>query len=195
MKKTLLILVSAFTFAMSIQAQDVNASIKDTDLAQDIKVKLKEGVEQAVIIDGKKYDSDIFNLLDLDKIETITILKGEEAIRKYGEANVVVLTTKKDIVIRSMKFTINEDDDSKEIEAKKEKVKKRLTLNSLNFDNMKGPNAPIFVVDGKVWDGTEFNEILHVDIKNIKVLKGAAATEKYGARAVNGAVIITTKNK
>jgi TonB-dependent SusC/RagA subfamily outer membrane receptor len=54
-------------------------------------------------------------------------------------------------------------------------------------------NAPLIIVDGALYNGS-LNAIDPKIIKNITVLKDAAATSLYGARAANGAIIITTKH-
>lgn len=68
-------------------------------------------------------------------------------------------------------------------------------------------NMPIFVVDGVIidneisggneWGGTDWgNNLKNLnsdEFESVSVLKGAAATALYGSRAMNGAVVITTK--
>jgi len=70
-----------------------------------------------------------------------------------------------------------------------------------------GNNQPLFVVDGMpinneyndngiagaVDYGNAAADLNSMDVESVNVLKGAAATALYGARAKNGAVIITTK--
>ncbi len=70
-----------------------------------------------------------------------------------------------------------------------------------------GNNQPLFVVDGmpinndyygngiegSVDYGNAAADINSMDVESVNVLKGAAATALYGARAKNGAIIITTK--
>ncbi|MFY0252544.1 SusC/RagA family TonB-linked outer membrane protein [Chitinophaga sp. 30R24] len=75
-------------------------------------------------------------------------------------------------------------------------------------NSINGDNQPIFVVDGMpiynnataggtTGDGVDYGnragDINSDDVEDISVLKGPAATALYGARAKNGAVIITTK--
>lgn len=75
-------------------------------------------------------------------------------------------------------------------------------------NSLGGNNQPIFVVDGMPIDngyyepneiegnvdvGNRASDISSDDVESISVLKGAAATALYGARAKNGAIIITTK--
>ena len=53
-------------------------------------------------------------------------------------------------------------------------------------------NSPLYVVDG-IQVENALNVLAPQDIESIDVLKDAAATAIYGARAANGVVIITTK--
>ena len=57
------------------------------------------------------------------------------------------------------------------------------------------PDAPIYVLNGKIITENTFYKINPDTIENMKVLKGKDATSKYGAKAKNGAVIITLKGK
>lgn len=53
--------------------------------------------------------------------------------------------------------------------------------------------SPLLVVDGLPIEG-QIEDINPYDIESINVLKDAAATAIYGARASNGIIVITTKN-
>lgn len=55
-----------------------------------------------------------------------------------------------------------------------------------------GSNDPLFIVDGTIL-GADQVDLGAFDIKNIEVVKGAAAASLYGSRAQNGVVNITTK--
>ena len=77
---------------------------------------------------------------------------------------------------------------------------------------LKGNNQPIYVIDGVILDnnvsgsddlnwtanpsdyGNELKNLNPDDFESVSVLKGAAATALYGSRALNGAVVITTKS-
>lgn len=60
------------------------------------------------------------------------------------------------------------------------------------FASVSASNAPLYVVDGVIYDGNIAN--LGVDdIDNFSILKDAAATSLYGNKAANGVVMITTK--
>lgn len=56
--------------------------------------------------------------------------------------------------------------------------------------SINNPGAPLVVVDGII---RSFNDISSDDIESIELLKDAAATAIYGARANNGVILITTK--
>lgn len=80
------------------------------------------------------------------------------------------------------------------------------------YTSITGNNQPLFVVDGVPIDNSNVNttdqktggggydfgnaamDINPEDIKNISILKGAAATALYGSRAARGVVLITTKS-
>lgn len=52
---------------------------------------------------------------------------------------------------------------------------------------------PLFIVDGVIM-GSSMADIGSLDIKNIEVVKGAAAASLYGSRAANGVIQITTED-
>ncbi|MCL4642315.1 MAG: TonB-dependent receptor [Olivibacter sp.] len=60
------------------------------------------------------------------------------------------------------------------------------------FGSISASNAPLYVVDGAVFDG-DIGDINPNDIENISLLKDASATALYGSRGGNGVIIITTK--
>lgn len=64
--------------------------------------------------------------------------------------------------------------------------------------NYKPDNDPLIVVDGfpisgYTLDSDPFSTINPNDVESVTVLKDAAATSIYGARAANGVIVITTK--
>ncbi|WP_461789231.1 TonB family protein [Pedobacter sp.] len=54
-------------------------------------------------------------------------------------------------------------------------------------------NAPLIVLDGKLFDG-QIKDIKQDDIEAITILKDQSAVALYGISAKNGAILITTKN-
>lgn len=57
-----------------------------------------------------------------------------------------------------------------------------------------GDSNPIVVVDGLVGTLSNLNELNPNDIESIDILKDAASTAIYGARAANGVILVTTKH-
>lgn len=56
--------------------------------------------------------------------------------------------------------------------------------------SINNPGGPLVIVDGVIRD---YNDISSENIQSIEVLKDAASTAIYGARANNGVILITTK--
>lgn len=56
--------------------------------------------------------------------------------------------------------------------------------------SINSPGAPLVVIDGII---RAYNDIASEDVASIELLKDAAATAIYGARANNGVILITTK--
>lgn len=84
-----------------------------------------------------------------------------------------------------------------------------MSLRIRGTTSMTGSSQPLIVVDGFPYDASvdddfdfatadeeEYSQLLNIspdDIKEIAVLKDAAATALYGAKAANGVLLITTK--
>lgn len=60
------------------------------------------------------------------------------------------------------------------------------------FGSISSSNDPLYVVDGVPYSASIAN-LNNDDIESITVLKDAASTALYGARAANGVVVVTTK--
>lgn len=58
--------------------------------------------------------------------------------------------------------------------------------------SLNGKGSPLYIIDGVQKD--DMNDINSNDIESIEILKDAAATALYGARANNGVVLVTTKS-
>ncbi|MCI9846321.1 TonB-dependent receptor plug domain-containing protein [Flavobacterium pectinovorum] len=54
---------------------------------------------------------------------------------------------------------------------------------------------PLYVLDGVIINSKQFSKLNPNAIKEIKILKDPNGTSLYGCRAINGVVIITTKEK
>ncbi|SIR32349.1 SusC/RagA family TonB-linked outer membrane protein [Maribacter ulvicola] len=56
-----------------------------------------------------------------------------------------------------------------------------------------GGTAPLYVIDGIVLNKEQFDALDVNEVQSISVLKDAASTSAYGARASNGVILVTTK--
>ena len=66
-----------------------------------------------------------------------------------------------------------------------------IRLRGVNF--LQTSNTPLFILDGAPISSSFFSTLNPEDIANITVLKDAASTSIYGARAANGVILITSK--
>ena len=65
--------------------------------------------------------------------------------------------------------------------------------NDLPTISIRGGQAPLYIIDGVPSTAFEFASINPDDIQDFSILKDAAASAVYGARAANGIVLVTTK--
>lgn len=166
-----------------------------------------------VILDGKKIDNEILDLIDPAKIQSINILKNESAKALYGEEGkngVVMITTKKTATqpvesvavtgygARSMTVAalspstryLNES--AGQFGAKVSAVRKYpdtlVWVSGIN--NYKIPSNVWVLIDGEPGN---LNDVIPADIAEVRVIKDAAATARYGEAAKNGVIEVVTK--
>jgi TonB-dependent SusC/RagA subfamily outer membrane receptor len=87
---------------------------------------------------------------------------------------------------------INEDEDNSTSEEKVTVITRKKEDNGLYLMVEKGID-PIYFVDGKKSTKEEVDKLSPDSILSMNVLKGEAATLKYGSAAKNGVIVITTK--
>ena len=67
------------------------------------------------------------------------------------------------------------------------------TMTIRGTNSINSGTAPLYILDGVAISPADFNTINPADIESMSVLKDAASTSIYGARAANGVIVITTK--
>ena len=163
MKKVLFIAIIMLLSSTIITAQEEKKEGKEN-----IYVKLKEGAKPTIYIDGKVFDFPM-DLIDQNKIASVFVVKGEQALKKYNAPNGVILIKTKELEATGISNL---------------KIEK-------NKNTVTDKNAPMVIVDGKVTDRKTLDTISPNTIKKMEVLKGEKAIEKYNSP--NGVIIITTK--
>ncbi len=172
---------------------------------KEIIVKKVDG-KRKVIINGEEVDEDKLHSMDIhldsdDGKENVFIVKrnGDDKHVKIEK-----LGNKKDGV-HVMKIIDSDDDEEIEV---KESTNVMIIRDSddeedievIGNDNSSflfidndGDGEPLYYIDGKKAKAKELKKMSPEDIESINVFKGDKATEKYGKKAKNGVVEITTK--
>lgn len=132
-------------------------------------------------LDGVKIDSSAFKKINQDKIATIEVWKGEEAIKKFGkegENGVIIIkskikgTSKK---LEQVRFTSNNAAETK-------------TLQLID-------TKAIYYIDGVKSDSTTMHQINPNSIESVNVWKGKDAVQRFGKEGANGVIDIKLKKQ
>jgi hypothetical protein len=181
MKNLILSILIVFLSTLSIQAQDKESKTEKINPEQTIMFKIKDVqftpdsiAQPKIYIDGKLFDFDI-SLIDQDQIESMNVIKGEEAKRLYDAPQGVILITTKLNSVKSDVYRLKAD------------------KTEFRFRDSKGKDdiSPLFFIDGKQVDQKAIKALSPDDIESIEVLKDKAAEKLYNAE--NGVIIIKTK--
>ena len=189
--------------------------LQSTDIHTEWQALSSETVDQTILPAADTVKRPLFYLngqeigskekINPSSIELISILKGDEAIKLFGEkaANgVVIFTTKTDVhgeylqeVSISEAFPLRYlTDDSTRNALQVKKSTSDSTINSLitrRNSAIATNGEPLFIVNGKV---TDRKNILPEHIETIAIIKkDDLAVELYGEEARNGVVVITLK--
>jgi len=162
MKKIILTACVALLSISLIQAQ---AKKEENQKKESIHFEVKDGAKPDIYVDGKKFDFPV-ELLDKNRIESVSVLKGEKAIKEYNAKNGVVLISTKKSSKKITKF------DYADVKDKIDKI-------------------PMVIIDGEESDQETLSKLSPDDIESINVVKGEQAMKKYNA--ANGVVVVITK--
>lgn len=146
-------------------------------------------------LEGIKVDSNAIHKLDQSQIQSISVWKGEDAIKKFGEEGkngVIQIKTKPKVAIILSKNPVL---DPKVTEIKLERV----VFSSNKGDEIKTvqlihPKA-IYYIDGVKSDSATMHQLDPNTIESINILKGEAAKLKYGPDVSIGVVEIKLKKQ
>lgn len=136
------------------------------------------------ILNGKEVNKAEFEALKKTDINSIDVLKGEQAVSAFGaraSEGVIRITTKTE---EDRKIgNINREFHSVSVRGRKGKP----------WDDY--PKGTYFIVDGKPSSLKKVKELSRDDIKQIDELGGNRAVTYYGDKAKDGAVVISTKDQ
>ena len=146
-----------------------------------------------LFIDGKESTKAEVDQLKPDKIESVSVLKGESATRLYGEKGkdgVILITMKKSGTITTtgttdVKVTGYANDQ------KKNQSTSGIQIRSTGTSETE--SKPLIVINGVIAENQDMNKIDPETIGSINVLKNKSAMKKYGDKAKNGVVEIALK--
>lgn len=161
-----------------------------------------DGKNPLIILDGKEISGDEMDKIELDTIESISVLKDVSATDTYG------VRAKDGVIIITSKGTIAAPESAntpamKEITVVGYGTQRKGDIEVIGrsdagvvirtVDGKSDGKTPLIILDGKEIANDEMQDIDPETIESISVLKDATATATYGERAKDGAIIITSK--
>ena len=194
-----------------LSAKEQSTVIADTIImpaSAAVAVKVVGQNEPLMILDGKKIDKHILDLIDPKYIESIDVLKNESAKALYGEEGkngVIVIVTKlsraKGIELtKGYEFSsdsivvVGNGGKYKSIHVEGVKFSGNVDSVKIKSSNEKtGLSKATYYIDGIKSDSAIMSKLNPTNISSINILKGKNAIEKYGAGAANGVIEVHTK--
>lgn len=179
MKKLLLSIGIIILFSSANLAQDKTLTVKFDDNTKSLIENIKEGEKPVIYIDGKKYDYDIVDLIDQNKIASVSVYKGEEAMKKFNSPKVISIITKnsKDYNKVNEGITIRSNSES--------------SISVSSNTKKDDLEEPIIVIDGKPASKKELKNLSPDDIYAISVFKDEKSLKNYNTN--KGVILVTTK--
>jgi TonB-dependent SusC/RagA subfamily outer membrane receptor len=176
------------TLQSNTNSEQENAATENTNT---VTIKLNENNENVlnaangpspkplIIYAGLEITQEQMNQIDSKNIQSMDVLKGETAIKIYGEKgkNGVIKITPK-----NMNYSYNERSETN-----------NQNLKEVTVTGYKSSKEPIYFIDGKRATPEQVKALSPDSIEKINVLKDKSATDVYGKDAINGAIEITTK--
>lgn len=176
------------------------ASVRDlpdnTEKAEVVRIKGKEKGEMPLyIVDGEELDGSIKDIRSKD-IESVHVLRGEQAIDKFGEEGkngAIMIETKKkrtadEVVV--MGYGSMKKGNSSSID--NIMVRQGEKAEAVRIKGRSGNEQPYVILDGEDYTGS-LDDLDPDKIESISVLKDHSAETLYGDKAKNGVIIINSK--
>ena len=171
------------------------------DENSEITVKGK-GKKRVVVVNGEELSDEEVEKLHIEDGSSIHVSRGDgedvkhvtiKKIEKKGTGkNLTIIDTDndEDVFVKRNKnvMIIKDSDDDDDIEV----ISGDDDASYFFIDN-NGKDEPLYYIDGKKAKSKDIKNMSPNDIKSMSVLKGDAAIDKYGKKAKNGVIEITTK--
>jgi len=188
-----------------INNQFIDLKPKDTFPKTADHPKDKAIAKPIYMLDGKRTDD--ISKIPPAKIDRVNVLKGNEAISRYGDAGkngVVEIFTKNTTPLYLIDSAITTEKEVKDIATENiESVHVLKNTDASEKYGDKGRNGaveiitkapkPLYVIDGIIKTESDLKNILPDNIESVHVLKDKNATVKYGDKGKHGVVEIITK--
>lgn len=147
------------------------------------------------IVDGVTISDEEYQKLNVDDIQSFSVLRDNSAIQMYGDKGkngVLLIETKKRNKENDVVAIGHGSMDS--LRGNMNRIVIRSQDGNSPFLDSFNANLPLIVVDGeKMPEDFKVNSIDPNDIESISVLKDKTATDIYGEEGKNGVIIITKK--
>ncbi|ALD22254.1 M56 family metallopeptidase [Hymenobacter sp. DG25A] len=133
--------------------------------------------EPLFYVDGQLMPKSEVDKLDPNSIESMKVLKGEDARKVFGDQvvdGVVVITTKANV-------------NSSAVRAFNRKVEAAAPPKKTDM------SKALILLNGKEITEAEMKQIPSSTIKEVRIVNDADAEKQYGAKGKNGVIIVTTK--
>lgn len=183
MKKLAINISIILLFGLAVQAQEKEkeTQTEKKEVKNTVQFKLKNAkytadsiTQPKIYIDGKVFNFDI-SLIDQNQIESMNVIKGDDAKRLYDAPQGVILIKTKLNSVKSDVYSLKAD-------------KTEFRIRDIEGTD---DTTPLIFVDGKQVDQKTLKALSPDDIKSIEVLKDKAAKTLYNGE--NGVIIIKTK--
>ncbi|WP_375325114.1 M56 family metallopeptidase [Flagellimonas sp. GZD32] len=160
--------------------------IKKVDGTKKVIVKTEDGEEKEIKIHINSDEDNALFISDEGEKEHVIVKK----INTTGEdGNIVVIRDSDDkstVKKGGHVFITRDSDDDEDIEVLGKQ-------NGFFYFDTDGKDSPLFYIDGKKVKSDDVKKLDPSDIKSMNVFKGDKAIDKYGKKAKDGVIEITTK--
>lgn len=192
-KLILLLLIPVWGFSQNDKTVKDNQPVSETSAKTEKTIGTVDNANPIYVVDGKITDKDIVEKIDVNDIESITVLKGENSIEKYGEKGkdgVVEIYLKKKKEEVSVLEKLENGIPNLGIKQNEITGKQFPGTSCLAF--VKTDKEPIYVLNGIYVQGEEIENLDPNNIESVQILK--TENTVLFCRNPNPVIVITTKD-